>query len=49
MPKKRHTVDLVVAKLRKADLEVCKALTQFPGCKFDVDCGEGMVRFEPSA
>ena len=27
MPQKRHTVDLVVAKLRKADLEVCKALT----------------------
>jgi len=49
MPQKRHTVDRVAAKLPKADVEVCKALTQLPGCKFDVDCGEGMVRFEPSA
>jgi len=27
MSQKRHTVDRVVAKLRKAYLEVCKALT----------------------
>ncbi len=47
MPQKRHTVDQIVAKLRKADVDVCKALTQFPGCKFDVDWGEGVVRFEP--
>ncbi len=46
-PQKRQTVDLVVAKLRKADLEVCKALTQFPDCKFDVDCGESVVRLSP--
>ena len=39
MPQKRHTVDQIVAKLRKADVDVCKVLTQFLGCKFDVDCG----------
>ena len=27
MPQKRHTVDLVVAKLREADVDVCMALT----------------------
>ncbi len=27
MPQKSHTVDQIVAKLCKADLEVCKALT----------------------
>jgi len=26
MPRKRHAVDQVVAKLGKADLEICKAL-----------------------
>ena len=45
MPQKRHTVDQIVAKLRKGDLEVYKALTQFHGCNFDVDWGEGVVKF----
>ena len=39
MPQKRHTVDQIVAKLRKADVELGKALRRFSGCKFDVDCG----------
>ena len=38
-PQKRHTVDQIVAKLRKADVDVCKVLTQFPSGGFDVDCG----------
>ena len=49
MPQKRHTVDRVAAKLRKADVDVCKVLTQFPGGNFDVDLGEGVMRFEPLA
>ena len=49
MPQKRHTVDQIVAKLRKADVDVCNALTQFPGGNFDVDWGEGVVRYEPRA
>ena len=40
MSQKRHTVDQIVAKLRKADVDVCKVLTQFSGGKFDVDWGE---------
>ncbi len=47
MPRERHTVDRVVAKLPKANVDFCKALTQFLGCNFDVDWGEGVVRFEP--
>ena len=44
MSQKRHTVDRVVAKLPKADVDVCKVLTQFPGGGFDVDWGEGVAR-----
>jgi len=42
-------VDLLAAKLSKAGVDVCKALTQFPGGNFDVDWGEGAVRFSPKA
>jgi len=49
MPQKRHTVDQIVAKLRKADLEVCTVLRRFNGCKFDLDCGESVVRLSPLA
>ncbi len=48
MPQKRHTVDQIVAKLRKADVKGCKALTQYTGCNFDVDCGQGVVQHEAS-
>ena len=41
MPQKRHTVDQIVAKLRKADVEICNALRRLNGCKFGVDYGEG--------
>ena len=41
MRQKRHTVDQIVAKLPKADVDVCNALTQFSGGKFDVDWGRG--------
>ena len=49
MPQKRHTLDLIVAKLRKADLEICNALKPFTGCNFDVDWGESVVRLSPLA
>ena len=43
MPQKRHAADQIVAKLRKADVDVCKVLTQFLGC----NCGESVVRLSP--
>ena len=49
MPQKRHTVDQIVGKLRKADPKGCKTLKQYTGGNFDVDWGEGVVRFEPLA
>jgi len=53
MAQKRHTVDQIVAKLRKADVELGKGKKVPEVCKcggeFDVDWGEGVVRVSPKA
>ena len=45
MPQKRHTVDQIVAKLRKADVELGKGKIQDPST--GIGGGKGEVHFQP--